>query len=199
LNYLYNGIRYFSRRGIADYDAAETYMTNDKTMGPDGLTYISLVDNNTAHTPSSSPTQWARWGLAKSELDSQYAALAGNSAQVFSVAAAALAGNAVNLGQFAATLTGNDFLKIPVIVGGVSRTLIIQWGLITSGSGGNVTWTFPIPFPNACLRAYAGCGAGNFTNGVGAQTTANVPFTVYAAATGAGTSGVNLNCLAIGW
>lgn len=67
LNYLYNGVRYFSRRGIADYDAAETYMTNDKTMGPDGLTYISLVDNNTANTPASSPTQWARWGLAASE------------------------------------------------------------------------------------------------------------------------------------
>lgn len=67
LNYLYNGVRYFSRRGIADYDAAETYMTNDKTMGPDGLTYISLVDNNIAHTPASSTTQWARWALAASE------------------------------------------------------------------------------------------------------------------------------------
>lgn len=62
LNYLYNGVRYFSRRGIADYDAAETYMTNDRTMGPDGLTYVSLVDGNIANTPASSPTEWARWG-----------------------------------------------------------------------------------------------------------------------------------------
>lgn len=62
LNYLYNGVRYFSRRGIADYDAAETYMTNDRTMGPDGLTYVSLVDGNIANTPASSPTKWARWG-----------------------------------------------------------------------------------------------------------------------------------------
>lgn len=67
LNYLYNGIRYFSRRGIPDYDAAETYMTNDRTMGQDGLTYVSLVDNNTNHTPASSPTQWARWGFKSTD------------------------------------------------------------------------------------------------------------------------------------
>lgn len=70
LNYLYNGIRYFSRRGIADYDAAETYMTNDKTTGPDGLTYISLVDNNIANTPASSPSQWIRWGYKQTDFAS---------------------------------------------------------------------------------------------------------------------------------
>lgn len=68
LNYLYNGIRYLCRRGISDYDAAETYMSNDKAVGPDGITYISLVDNNIAHTPASSPTQWQRWGFAQSEM-----------------------------------------------------------------------------------------------------------------------------------
>lgn len=72
LNYLYNGIRYFSRRGIADYDAAETYITNDRTMGPDGLTYVSLVDNNVGNTPASSPTQWARWALSQTESDTRY-------------------------------------------------------------------------------------------------------------------------------
>jgi len=78
LNYLYNGIRYFSRRGIPDYDAAETYMTNDRTMGPDGLTYVSLVDNNTNHAPASSPTQWARWGFKSSDFG---ATLSGNGYQ----------------------------------------------------------------------------------------------------------------------
>lgn len=73
LNYLYNGVRYFSRRGIADYDAAETYMTNDKTVGPDGLTYLSLVDNNIGNTPASTPAKWIRWGFGMSDFASSLA------------------------------------------------------------------------------------------------------------------------------
>ena len=61
LNFLANGIRYFSRRGLPDYDAAETYMTGDRIIGDDGKTYCSLIDNNTAQTPSTSPTKWEEW------------------------------------------------------------------------------------------------------------------------------------------
>lgn len=61
LNFLANGIRYFSRRGLPDYDAAETYMTGDRIIGDDGKTYRSLIDNNTAQTPSTSPTKWEEW------------------------------------------------------------------------------------------------------------------------------------------
>jgi hypothetical protein len=73
LNYLYNGVRYFSRRGIPDYDAAETYMSNDRIMGPDGITYLSLVDNNIANTPASSPTKWLRWGFSMADFSSSLA------------------------------------------------------------------------------------------------------------------------------
>lgn len=62
LNYLANAVRYFSRRGIPDYDAAETYMTGDRIIGDDGQTYRSVQDNNTAHTPSTSSTWWELWG-----------------------------------------------------------------------------------------------------------------------------------------
>ena len=61
LNFLANGIRYFSRRGLPDYDAAETYMTGDRIIGDDGKTYRSLIDSNTAQTPSTSPTKWEEW------------------------------------------------------------------------------------------------------------------------------------------
>lgn len=61
LNFLANGIRYFSRRGLPDYDAAETYMTGDRIIGDDGKTYRSLIDNNTAQTPSTSPIKWEEW------------------------------------------------------------------------------------------------------------------------------------------
>lgn len=58
LNFCANAVRYFSRRGIADYDADETYMTGDIVRSNDGLLRRSLVDSNTNHTPSSSPSQW---------------------------------------------------------------------------------------------------------------------------------------------
>lgn len=67
LNFLANGIRYFTRRGLPDYDAAETYMTGDRIIGDDGKTYRSLIDNNTAQTPSTSPTKWERWGFTFDE------------------------------------------------------------------------------------------------------------------------------------
>lgn len=71
LNFLANGIRYFSRRGLPDYDAAETYMTGDRIIGDDGKTYRSLIDNNTAQTPSSSPTKWEPWALTRGEVDAR--------------------------------------------------------------------------------------------------------------------------------
>ncbi|MHB0973968.1 MAG: gp53-like domain-containing protein [Thiobacillus sp.] len=61
LNYLSNAVRYFSRRGISDYDAAEIYMIGDRIIGDDGKTYRSLIDTNTANTPSASPTKWEEW------------------------------------------------------------------------------------------------------------------------------------------
>lgn len=64
---------------------------------------------------------------------------------------------AVNLGQFAATLAGNGYQKLP---GG----LIIQWGSLaqTSGVEGAVVITFPIAFPTACLQAIPGLDGGTW-------------------------------------
>jgi hypothetical protein len=58
LKFCANAVRYFSRRGLVDYDAAETYMTGDIVRGDDGLIYRSKVDTNLNHTPSTSATQW---------------------------------------------------------------------------------------------------------------------------------------------
>lgn len=68
LNFLANGTRYFSRRGLPDYDAAETYMIGDRIIGDDGKTYRSLIDTNLAQTPSASPTKWERWALTLAEM-----------------------------------------------------------------------------------------------------------------------------------
>lgn len=58
LNFVANAVRYFSRAGLPDYDAAETYSAGDITRGDNGLIYRSLVGSNLNFTPSSSPTKW---------------------------------------------------------------------------------------------------------------------------------------------
>jgi len=67
LNFCANAVRYFSRRGISDYDAAETYIVGDRIIGDDGKTYRSLQAANINHTPSTSPTWWERWGFTESD------------------------------------------------------------------------------------------------------------------------------------
>lgn len=71
LNYLMNGVRYFARRGLPDYDAAETYKIGDRVIGDDGKTYRSLQDANVGNTPSTATAWWERWGFTKAELTAE--------------------------------------------------------------------------------------------------------------------------------
>lgn len=71
LNFLANGVRYLTRRGVPDYGADETYMIGDRVVGDDGKTYRSTQDNNTGNLPSTSPLWWERWGFTKSELTAE--------------------------------------------------------------------------------------------------------------------------------
>ncbi|MES2587021.1 MAG: hypothetical protein V4536_08890 [Pseudomonadota bacterium] len=68
LNYLANGVRYFSRRGLPDYDVLETYMIGDCIIGDDGNTYKSLVDGNIANTPSTATAKWTLWAFTKAQI-----------------------------------------------------------------------------------------------------------------------------------
>lgn len=68
LNFLFNGIRYFSRRGLSDYDVDENYMTGDRVIGDDGMTYRSMIDNNLGNAPSNFPAAWERWGLTLNDV-----------------------------------------------------------------------------------------------------------------------------------
>lgn len=75
-NYVQNGVRYFARRGLTDYDAAETYLIGDKVTGPDNISYVSLVNANIGNTPSSHVgTKWDTWGWTGTALASYITAL----------------------------------------------------------------------------------------------------------------------------
>jgi hypothetical protein len=58
LNYCMNGLRYLCRRGICDYDPAETYSPNDIVRGDDNCVYQSLTRENKGNTPSVSSANW---------------------------------------------------------------------------------------------------------------------------------------------
>ena len=70
LNYCMNGVRYLIRRGLADWDAAETYAIGDRVIGPTGATYQALTAN-TNKTPASNPSDWVLWGLTLGDISAQ--------------------------------------------------------------------------------------------------------------------------------
>lgn len=71
------------------------------------------------------------------------------------IAAPTQTNHAVNLGQFLSVLSASGYFEIPVVVAGVKRTAIVQWGQATSNSSGIATLSLPTPFPNSLLVAVA--------------------------------------------
>lgn len=68
-NWAANAVRYFSRRGIPDWIATETFEIGDIQRSlVDGKTYRSIVAANINFEPSANPTKWERWGFSLSEL-----------------------------------------------------------------------------------------------------------------------------------
>ncbi|MDN8081152.1 hypothetical protein QZN30_17455 [Burkholderia multivorans] len=111
---------------------------------------------------------------------------------------------AVNLGQFLGLLATNGYFEIPVVVSGVQRTAIVQWGSAAlSDSSGKSIATFPIAFPNACLIAMpinsATSGPPTSWPGMGALTTTTATFWSSSSAGTAAPSGQTVSYVAIGW
>jgi hypothetical protein len=79
------------------------------------------------------------------------------------VAAATQPGHAVNLGQLVAVLAASGYVKIPVSVAGVQRTLIIQWVAPTVPASSSLVVTLPTPWPTGCLVAVPGSMVGGMT------------------------------------
>jgi hypothetical protein len=62
------------------------------------------------------------------------------------VAPATQSQHAIQAGQFSGVFSANGYIKIPVMVAGVLKTFIIQWG-VSAPSAASVPVTFPIAFP----------------------------------------------------
>lgn len=66
-NLVHNGVRYLTRRGLADWSADEDYKVGDRCLAANGMTYRCLADH-TNIVPGTDATKWERWGYAQSEL-----------------------------------------------------------------------------------------------------------------------------------
>jgi hypothetical protein len=63
LNFASNGIRYFSQRGIVDYDPLETYQVG-AIVQSGNVIYRSITNNNIGNTPVSGSTNWGGIAVA---------------------------------------------------------------------------------------------------------------------------------------
>lgn len=117
--------------------------------------------------------------------------LNGNAANLFSVANATSATNAVALGQFDASLTVSGYQKLP-------SGLIMQWGQATGGSSASQIVSFPIPFLNAVFQITTSKTDTQATFEASISSTTLANFTLVATPSGSGT-GIITHWFAIGY
>jgi|GEM_PF-4641748 len=142
LNYCMNGVRYLVRRGLADWDAAETYAVGDRIIGPTGSTYQALTAN-TNKTPASNPSDWALWAFGPSDVATAPTDNSGKIATSSWIRSAM--SDIASAAGFSALLGDTGHIVLPSWLGG----LIFQWGSVTTASGAHSTLTFGLSFPTA--------------------------------------------------
>ncbi|MBA8034256.1 carbohydrate-binding protein [Citrobacter freundii] len=141
-------IAYQHQIGVPEWHSEQEYHIGS-ICTHDGESYQSLQNANVGSQPPSAkwtPVLTSKNGL--SNLGLGELALAGTMTGAFESA---------------------GYLKIPAIIGGAKRTLIVQWGL-ASGTTGKIATTYATAFPNAVLQVI--CSVADKSAGSGAVTLA---------------------------
>ena len=141
-------IAYQHQMGVPEWHAEQEYHIGS-ICTHNGESYQSLQNANIGSQPPSAkwtPVLTSKNGLANLGLGEL--ALAGTMTGVFESA---------------------GYLRIPAIIGGAKRTLIVQWGL-ASGTTGKIATTYATTFPNAVLQVI--CSVADKSSGSGAVTLA---------------------------
>jgi len=168
----------------------------------DGLGAVSVVGGAHAALQGGETIQngdvWVQWN---SSIGGGSYIMLDSSGGALQVAPATQSNHAAQIGQFLASLSSSGYLKIPVMVSGVLRTAIVQWGnAIVAGGAGQAVATFPISFPNAFLNDVSFAGNGNVVvNGVIATTSTRTYNLVIGSTGAAASNGAACSYIAIGW
>lgn len=74
MHQMHNGVRYLTRRGLADWSSEEAYKVGDRCLAANGMTYRCLADHTNV-VPGTDATKWERWAYSESELNARLALL----------------------------------------------------------------------------------------------------------------------------
>ena len=110
-------------------------------------------------------------------------------------------GEGAKLNAATATLGRTGFIAIPVMIGGIEQSVIIQWGwnaakASASGGDGN-TVVFPVAFNNACVAVVANYD--NVSAAINAVATGGYTTTSFLLRCAAQTGSYYYNWIAIGY
>jgi len=156
-NFCTNAVRYFSRRGIVDWDPAETYMADDIVRGDNGRLYRSLQNNNTNRLPSAVLSAW--WG----SIETVTPASGDNSNKIATTAyvQASITGKANTSGNYPGLTVGNAAQAAQAAIAASASS--VPW----SGVTGRPTTVAGYGITDAITTANIGAQSVSYANSAG--------------------------------
>lgn len=155
LNYCANAVRYFSRRGLVDYDAAETYSAGDIVRGDNGLMYQSLQNANTGNTPSVSGSWWGSVSTPTPSATDNSSRIA-TTAFVGGAVSSEASARATAISTEASARATADALRLPLTGGTLTGPLTVDGGDITAYRAGGTTGVIFLRSDNGAYVYYDG-------------------------------------------
>lgn len=171
LNFLSNGVRYLTRAGIADWDAAESYQIGDYVRSTNGLSYRALTAN-TNKLPQSNLTDWERWGMTAADLASFGFSTGDVKLSIKTIADATwIMCNDLSIGSAASGATGRANADTQPLYELIWNNIPNKWAPVVGGRGLTAAADFAANKPLFLFRmlgralAIAGAGSSVVTGG----------------------------------
>jgi hypothetical protein len=155
--------------------------TGASTFAPNGITAAPIVGGAHSALQGGEIASGSKCVLMwKSNISSWV--LLESSGGAIQISAGTHTNHALQMGQFLASMSGNGYVKVPVMESGVLRILIVQWGVVLCTNANQFyTFTFPTAFPSTVFAVSATASNGSTTAlaaSANAPTLSNVQVTV---------------------
>lgn len=165
--------------------------------------WITTADNGGSPFPYEAGAE-VRWRATEAVPFQTYRSLVGNNTTSPSNTTNWTRVDRVNRASLPPTQAGSGYFTLPLVMAGVLREIIVQFGSTVTASNGASTVTFPIPFPTTFLVAVASNVGQGLLAPAGYAATGSYSTTsmIVTAASSGGTSapaGVSSSWIAIGY